>query len=740
MEEFNYEMINIFNKNFICNDVKKIVKLYKRDITFFKFNGTINLKVKKYQHPLFRNYNYCFFCNEKRKTKYNSSSLEMAHIEMKEKTIGEYLLKNNIKLREVKNKKEKIGKRKFINSYDNFIKNDKYYYNQIPIKPNNESDTELYVYDKEDKEENQETIDINNININSNKSNKMTNFKKMRKMKKSLTKDYQNDILIPKKIKKVKYEDSINDSLYSSRGKSSAMNKSSERKINLNESTKIEHQINLQNLKIGFDNDDDDLDENIIQINNNINKNSKEDDKETDDYIIEIKNEQSSRLDKNNKDINIIDTTNVNSGSKKEISKLKSKNKKLNRSSEIYLDKIEEKEGTNKNKILEVFKETKKFFLGKRYSQGKNFIYNRMTIADDKHALNKNQTVKESNKNQNPQNFIEKNDNCSICLAEIKEKFTLLCGDFFCRDCIRTTILTAMKEILNLDKLSCPTCNELIEENTVKKLLSEEEFIKYKNLITKITGLINKKKDLIPCPYPDCPGSANESNHIIVYCQYDHTFCKKCQSVVDNSLRQKDNEHHCYEDITAAESETLEFFKENKNYRKCPNCQTMVVREGGGCNNMTCTNIWCGYEFCWICNSKYDDSHYKNPLSMCFGLSETNYDGKLAKYSRVRFFRCFLIFLLIIFVILPVIVTFFSIFEAFLFVIAFVLDGSAMKNIKLNSQLTHKFFYKIAYGFYIAIGVAYIPFGYISLVVLIVFTPVICIVNKIRNKNDEDLE
>jgi hypothetical protein len=259
-------------------------------------------------------------------------------------------------------------------------------------------------------------------------------------------------------------------------------------------------------------------------------------------------------------------------------------------------------------------------------------------------------------------------------------------------------------------------------------------------LITKITGLINKKKDLIPCPYPDCPGSANESNHIIVYCQYDHTFCKKCQSVVDNSLRQKDNEHHCYEDITAAESETLEFFKENKNYRKCPNCQTMVVREGGGCNNMTCTNIWCGYEFCWICNSKYDDSHYKNPLSMCFGLSETNYDGKLAKYSRVRFFRCFLIFLLIIFVILPVIVTFFSIFEAFLFVIAFVLDGSAMKNIKLNSQLTHKFFYKIAYGFYIAIGVAYIPFGYISLVVLIVFTPVICIVNKIRNKNDEDLE
>jgi hypothetical protein len=84
---------------------------------------------------------------------------------MEEKTIGEYLSKNNIKLREVKNKKEKIGKRKFINSYDNFIKNDKYYFNQIPIKPNNESDTELYVYDKE---ENQDKIDINK-NLNKSK-------------------------------------------------------------------------------------------------------------------------------------------------------------------------------------------------------------------------------------------------------------------------------------------------------------------------------------------------------------------------------------------------------------------------------------------------------------------------------------------------------------------------------------------------------------------------------------------
>ena len=338
-------------------------------------------------------------------------------------------------------------------------------------------------------------------------------------------------------------------------------------------------------------------------------------------------------------------------------------------------------------------------------------------------------------------NFLEKNDNCSICLQEIKEKFTLICGDFFCRDCIRDTIITAIKEISNLDKLHCPTCNEHIEENTIKKLLTEEEFQTYQTLITKIEGL--KNHHYIPCPYPDCPGWKDDTSnsHInIVYCQYEHTFCKKCLEIVDNSYRRNHSEHKCYSGITEEEEETMQFFKENKNFRKCPNCQSMVVREGVGCNNMTCTNVWCGYEFCWICNRKYDDSHYKNPLSMCFGLQEMNYEGRLAKYKRIRFFRCMLIFLLIIFVILPVIIVFFSLFEVCLFIITFVLDGSAMKNIKLKSLIMHKFFYKIVYLFFIMIGIAYIPVGYISLVVFSFALPAYCIINKLRIKNDEDLD
>ena len=105
MEDYNYEMINLFNKNFISNDIKSISKLYKKDIYMYNFSDEINFKqIKKYNHPLFKNYNYCFFCEEKEYTKY-SKNLNINHIPLKEATIGDFLLSNKIKLKSISNKK-----------------------------------------------------------------------------------------------------------------------------------------------------------------------------------------------------------------------------------------------------------------------------------------------------------------------------------------------------------------------------------------------------------------------------------------------------------------------------------------------------------------------------------------------------------------------------------------------------------------------------------------------------------
>ena len=687
MEDSQYEKMNFFNNNFKCNDFRNILKLYKKHISLVEYFKNIKLKEERYQHPLFKNYNYCLICNQKQKTKYNSIDLVNSHIELKEKTIGHYLLNNNIKLREIINKKEKLAKRRFINSYDNINKNNENIENDLDLIIENESntsDTELYISN------NKNIINENLISKSSQKSRiypiKLTKIEKNKMLKKS--RNFADNHSYNKKNKKKdynKYNNGKDNNIYILPiGQNNLITQSTERRMNIED----ENQINLDSLSSNLEKDDIKLDF------NNIGK-----------KFIKYKSDDKDK------------TTIINN----------IKNSPFN---------IEEDKASNKtNKLMNIIEETRNILGWGRRKPLLEF-YKHRTLSNNIFEQNNNIRNKKKSKY-----FSEKNDNCNICLQEIKEKFTLTCGDFFCRECIRNMIIEGIQKISNLDTLDCPTCNELLEENIIKKLLSVDEFQKYQKLITKIQGL--KNKDHIPCPYPDCPGWA-EDNHNdinIVTCQYDHNFCKKCQKIIDKEEVRNNSKHKCYKNMTEDELKTMEFFKQNKFFRKCPNCQSMVVREEVGCNKMTCTNIWCGYEFCWICNKKYEESHYKNPLSMCFGLSEMDYNERLAKFSRDRLFRCILIFLLIIFVLLPIVIMFFSIFAVILYIITFVLDGSYMKHIKLKSDFSHRFFYKIVYLFFIFIGFAYIPIGYMSLAVLIAIAiPGICIFHKIRQINEEELE
>ena len=52
MEEYNCEMINIFNKNFETTDFKNIIRLYKKDISIIQYPEENNFKQEyKYLHP-----------------------------------------------------------------------------------------------------------------------------------------------------------------------------------------------------------------------------------------------------------------------------------------------------------------------------------------------------------------------------------------------------------------------------------------------------------------------------------------------------------------------------------------------------------------------------------------------------------------------------------------------------------------------------------------------------------------
>lgn len=351
------------------------------------------------------------------------------------------------------------------------------------------------------------------------------------------------------------------------------------------------------------------------------------------------------------------------------------------------------------------------------------------TVSSQKNIIN--DMAQEMN-NRNEDNM---NENCDICLQEIKDKYILGCGDFYCKECLRGIILNGLKDISQINKLSCPKeiCKEPIDSRVIEKLLTEKEYSRYERLQVRVEGLMNRS--LIPCPYPDCEHYGKESaiKRNILSCGDEHLFCVKClETLCSDELSVKD--HTCIKKT----DETIKYLSKNKLIKKCPNCRTWVTRERGGCNNMTCLNPWCNYEFCWICDGLYENTHYKNPFSICFGLSESDHESKFSRYKSIRVLKCLVIFLLLIFIILPIVMLLFSFVVVGLYVVSFVLDGSAMKNIKLKNKYLNTFFYFLVYMFYVSLSIASIPLGYIAICLLILSPPVVCIIKRCKRVNEEE--
>ena len=615
-EEKNMEdNINIYCANFEYegND-KKILEIYKMKEKV-ENNDIISKKIikRKYIHPLILNYNYCLFCLERRKTKYNQQNLIDKHKNSNIKNIASFLERENIKLKLPLNKNEKLAKRRFIQSCEHkekeIINNNKH----------SESDTELYIDEKEN---------IINLSI--------------------------------KKLKTNEYKTRSSNILFNSLKKNSSFNS---------------------------------------DFSNN-NKFSK--------Y--------------NSKDIKLskIKQTKSNDNVPTQIKR---------RNTSIHLNTFAKEEDKIFKRRTRQLKSTKKVIKPISFF---GFMMNPFQDRNGNDSIDEFIDNTEEGQLNNFQ-YYEKNEKCGICLDEIKDKFTLFCGDFFCRECIVNLLEESINNISMLQNLKCPSCKEPINENTIKFLLKGKSLKKYNKLKMRIDGLKNPEK--VPCPYPDCEGFAlkNKEKNNTYKCQNGHIFCKNCLDIVDTQYRQNPKiNHDCKKEDKYPE--TTEYFENNKNIKKCPKCNCWVEREPGGCNYFRCNNIWCKYEFCWICGNKYEPSHYKNPLSTCFRLHEGDYQGKLIESNRIRRIRCILIMLLLIFILFPIVCIFFSFFFIISFVLYFQFDGKEMRNIRLKSKIVHKLFYIFHFAYIILTSLALITFGYMILAVLILAIPIIIIIRKIRKK------
>ena len=332
---------------------------------------------------------------------------------------------------------------------------------------------------------------------------------------------------------------------------------------------------------------------------------------------------------------------------------------------------------------------------------------------------------------------------CTICCDNFKEKYNLQCGHYYCKECLIKFIISCLENISKFNEIKCLNefCQQKIDDNLIEDLLDDDNFKKYKKFKKRIYSLTNHK--LIPCPYPDCDGYGEKlkiKKNKLKCEECNNIFCILCLKIIDYNISEEEEIisfnniiHNCSDLQTIDDDLTEKYFENNKNIKKCPKCNCWVEKIQNNCNNMKCSNLWCNYEFCWICMQKYDHKHYKNPFSQCFGLSQTDVTSKLYNYKGARIFKCIIISLVFMFVLFPMFVNFFS-FSLITLYLKFV--DSNRKKISFKNKVLKYSFMGIEYTFYFLIALAMISLGYLVLMSLIIGIPIYILIEKCHTQDE----
>ena len=73
----------------------------------------------------------------------------------------------------------------------------------------------------------------------------------------------------------------------------------------------------------------------------------------------------------------------------------------------------------------------------------------------------------------------------------------------------------------------------------------------------------------------------------------------------------------------------------NNFIKKCRKCK-IITEKNKGCNHITCTK--CGFQWCWLCNEKYDLTHFTKGICKGFQFFQpkNDYDIKLMMEGKIK--------------------------------------------------------------------------------------------------------
>ena len=140
-----------------------------------------------------------------------------------------------------------------------------------------------------------------------------------------------------------------------------------------------------------------------------------------------------------------------------------------------------------------------------------------------------------------------------------------------------------------------------------------------------INLLLNNPNKKI-CPFPNCDSYLelkNKKNKYIT-CKNNHKYCFNC-------LKEPHGDKPCDEKV---DKSILEYTSNNF-VKKCPNCN-IIIEKNNGCNHITCAK--CQYQWCWLCNEKYEVDHFNK--GKCKGFQffkpKNEYEIKLMMEGKIN--------------------------------------------------------------------------------------------------------
>ena len=224
----------------------------------------------------------------------------------------------------------------------------------------------------------------------------------------------------------------------------------------------------------------------------------------------------------------------------------------------------------------------------------------------------------------------EKKMECPICNEEFmanRKNRVQNCGHTFCNGCWYDFLSIKIKEN-KLPSIKCLDykCKSKLSDDFIINLLNTDKDLikKYKKYKMELEVINNPNKKL--CPFPNCDSylELKDIKEQYVTCKNNHSFCFVCSKKPHGNLPCETNI-----DKSMLEYATNNFVK------KCPNC-SIITEKKDGCNHITCSK--CQYQWCWLCNEKYENDHFEK--GKCKGFQffkpKNEYEIKLMMEGKIN--------------------------------------------------------------------------------------------------------